>query len=103
MLDNRFNVAGQVVIITGAGQGIGREYAHAFAAGGAIPIVAELNGQNADKVVGEIEAEGGRGAGNRDRRWLGRLGKGDGRADTECTRAGRRIDQQCGPELLPAN
>jgi NAD(P)-dependent dehydrogenase (short-subunit alcohol dehydrogenase family) len=54
-----FSVAGRVVIITGAGQGIGREYARQFAAGGAIPIVAEVNEAAAARVVSEIAAAGG--------------------------------------------
>ena len=36
----------RVVIITGGGQGIGRGYAHHFAAQGAIPVIAELDGKN---------------------------------------------------------
>lgn len=60
MSNDRFDVSDQVVIITGAGQGIGREYAHAFAEAGAIPVVAELNGQNAHKVAAEIEGKGGK-------------------------------------------
>jgi NAD(P)-dependent dehydrogenase (short-subunit alcohol dehydrogenase family) len=54
-----FAVAGRVVVITGAGQGIGREYARQFAAAGAIPVVAELNASAAANVVAEIEAAGG--------------------------------------------
>jgi NAD(P)-dependent dehydrogenase (short-subunit alcohol dehydrogenase family) len=53
-----FRVAGRVVIITGAGQGIGREYARQFAAAGAIPVVAEVNDEAAARVVGELEAAG---------------------------------------------
>lgn len=34
MEGNRFDVSGRVVIITGAGQGIGRDYALAFAEAG---------------------------------------------------------------------
>jgi len=40
----------RIVIITGGGQGIGRGYAHHFAAQGAIPIIAELNSDNAASV-----------------------------------------------------
>jgi 3-oxoacyl-[acyl-carrier protein] reductase len=42
MTENRFDVSGRVVIITGAGQGIGRDYAKAFAEAGAIPVLAEI-------------------------------------------------------------
>lgn len=59
MPDNRFDVSGKVVVITGAGQGIGREYALAFADAGAKPVLAEINGNNLRNVAGEIEAAGG--------------------------------------------
>jgi NAD(P)-dependent dehydrogenase (short-subunit alcohol dehydrogenase family) len=54
-----FGVTDRVVIITGAGQGIGREYARQFAAAGALPVIAERNEASAVKVVAEIEAAGG--------------------------------------------
>ena len=54
-----FSVGERVVIITGAGQGIGREYARQFAAAGAVSIIAELNPDAAESVAREIEAEGG--------------------------------------------
>ncbi len=54
-----FNVTGRVVIITGAGQGIGREYARQFAAGGAHAIIAEANLERARAVEAEITAAGG--------------------------------------------
>lgn len=53
-----FDLADRVVIITGAGQGIGRAYAHAFAAAGAIPVIAELNAAAGERVAAEITAGG---------------------------------------------
>lgn len=54
-----FDVRGHVVVITGAGQGIGREYAREFAAAGALPVIAELNSESAARVAKEIEQAGG--------------------------------------------
>jgi 3-oxoacyl-[acyl-carrier protein] reductase len=59
MENNRFDVSGRVVIITGAGQGIGRDYALAFAEAGAIPVLAEINAEKLHNVAAEIEAKGG--------------------------------------------
>jgi 3-oxoacyl-[acyl-carrier protein] reductase len=55
-----FSVKDRVVVITGAGQGIGRELARQFAAAGAIPVVADVMIDNAALVKAEIEARGGR-------------------------------------------
>ena len=49
-----------VVIVTGAGQGLGREYALAFAARGAAVVVNDIDEAAAVSVVREIEAAGGR-------------------------------------------
>tara|TARA_B100000686_G_scaffold314961_1_gene361444 strand:- start:130 stop:891 length:762 start_codon:yes stop_codon:yes gene_type:complete len=48
------SVTKQVVIITGAGQGIGRAYALSFAETGKIPVVVDINGDNARLVAKEI-------------------------------------------------
>ena len=55
-----FNVTDRVAVITGAGQGIGRELARQFAAAGAAVVVADINGANANRVQREIETSGGK-------------------------------------------
>jgi NAD(P)-dependent dehydrogenase (short-subunit alcohol dehydrogenase family) len=55
-----FSVNGRVVIITGAGQGIGRELARQFAAAGAKTVIADLSIQNAESVAAEISSSGGK-------------------------------------------
>jgi len=66
---------GKVVIITGAGAGIGRSHALAFAKEGAKVVVNDLGGDRAgggrsseaaDKVVAEIKAQGGDAVANHD-------------------------------------
>jgi 3-oxoacyl-[acyl-carrier protein] reductase len=54
------SLAGHVVVITGAGQGIGRAFAKAFAAAGAIAVIAELNEKKAATVAEEIMQAGGK-------------------------------------------
>ena len=49
----------RVVIITGAGQGIGRVFAKSFAKAGARAVIAELNEKNAAAVSEEILKDGG--------------------------------------------
>lgn len=54
-----FSVQDRVVIVTGAGQGIGHELARQFAAAGAVAVVADLSLDNANRVAAEIIASGG--------------------------------------------
>jgi NAD(P)-dependent dehydrogenase (short-subunit alcohol dehydrogenase family) len=53
-------LAGKVAIVTGAGQGVGRGVALAFAREGAAVVVAECNDAAGASVVAEIEAFGGK-------------------------------------------
>ena len=55
------NFDGKVVLITGAGQGIGREYAHAFAKNGAFVVITDLFEENAESVLKEVKEKGGNG------------------------------------------
>jgi NAD(P)-dependent dehydrogenase (short-subunit alcohol dehydrogenase family) len=50
---------GDLVVVTGAGSGIGRATAHAFAAAGARVVVADIDEGTAKHTVDEIEAAGG--------------------------------------------
>ncbi|MDH7571471.1 MAG: SDR family NAD(P)-dependent oxidoreductase, partial [Armatimonadota bacterium] len=60
MVLDRFSLAGQVGIVTGGGQGLGRVFCHAFAEAGASVVVAELNAETGAAVAAEIEALGRR-------------------------------------------
>jgi len=55
---------GRVVIITGAGGGLGRAHALTFAAEGASVVVNDINREAARKVVDEITANGGKAIAN---------------------------------------
>lgn len=50
---------GKVAIVTGAGAGLGRMYAHELASRGAKVIVNDMNAKAANAVVDEIKAKGG--------------------------------------------
>jgi len=54
------SLKGRVVIITGAGQGIGRVFAKAFAKAGSRVVIAELNEMRAASVSEEIMETGGK-------------------------------------------
>jgi NAD(P)-dependent dehydrogenase (short-subunit alcohol dehydrogenase family) len=49
---------GRVIVITGAGQGLGRAYAHRVAADGATAVLADVNEENGEKVAAEIHERG---------------------------------------------
>lgn len=55
---------GRVVIITGAGSGLGAAYAHAFAAEGASVVVNDINATAAQSTVDAIVAAGGKAIAN---------------------------------------
>ncbi len=59
-IDTSADVTNRFVVITGAGQGIGRAYAHHFADNGAISVIADLKGGNGERMAAEIETTGGR-------------------------------------------
>jgi NAD(P)-dependent dehydrogenase (short-subunit alcohol dehydrogenase family) len=52
---------GKIVVVTGAGSGIGRSSAMLFSRLGAKVHVADVNAESAESVVGEVVARGGRG------------------------------------------
>jgi len=52
------NFKGKVAVITGAGSGIGRATAHAFAKEGAIPVIADINEERIESVEKEIKTLG---------------------------------------------
>ena len=58
--------SGRTVIITGAGGGLGRAYALAFAAAGANVVINDIRAEAAHDVAGEIRASGGQAIANSD-------------------------------------
>ena len=60
MILDKFSLAGQVALVTGGGQGIGKVLCHAFAEAGADIVVAEINQDTGPATVEEIVAKGRR-------------------------------------------
>lgn len=58
MILDKFSLAGQVGIVTGGGQGLGKVFCQAFAEAGADIVVAELNPQTGEQTAEEIRAMG---------------------------------------------
>lgn len=60
MNNKLFNLAGRTVVVTGAGRGIGRTLALAFADAGADVAITDIDGDAAKQVAREIEEKGRR-------------------------------------------
>ncbi len=60
MVLDKFSLAGQVAIVTGGGQGLGKVFCRAFAEAGADIVVAELNPETGSATAAEIQALGRR-------------------------------------------
>src|ERR1043166_435483 len=58
-MNERFDLQGRVVIVTGGGKGIGKVYAREFARAGARVVAADIDGEEAEAVAGHITAQGG--------------------------------------------
>ena len=58
MMTDPFTCSGKTAFITGAGQGLGREFARALARAGADIVIAEINAETGPEAADEIQAMG---------------------------------------------
>ena len=58
MKKDPFNLSGKVAMVTGAGQGLGREFARALASAGADIVVAEINLETGPDAAAEVKQMG---------------------------------------------
>lgn len=54
----RFKLEGRVALVTGAGQGIGRAFAHALGEAGAAVAIVDIRGDLAEATSAELESKG---------------------------------------------
>jgi NAD(P)-dependent dehydrogenase (short-subunit alcohol dehydrogenase family) len=60
MVLDKFSLDGQVGIVTGGGQGLGKVFCHAFAEAGAVVVVAEINPETGPQTAQEVKRKGRR-------------------------------------------
>jgi 2-hydroxycyclohexanecarboxyl-CoA dehydrogenase len=105
-MDDILDLAGKRALVTGAGQGVGREIALRLAAFGAAVVVNDYHADRATAVVGEITAAGGRALSaecdvtnfEHVQRMVGEAGQKMGGIDILVNNAGN-----AGPELDPTD
>lgn len=59
-IDNLFDLSGKVAVVTGGGDGIGKESCRILAAAGASVVVSDLSIEKAEAVAAQINDEGGK-------------------------------------------
>ncbi len=64
MTASRFDLTGQVVVVTGGAKGLGKIYAQEFARAGALVVASDIDGAGAEAVAQGIVAEGGNAIGS---------------------------------------
>jgi 3-oxoacyl-[acyl-carrier protein] reductase len=96
-----FDLTGRVAVVTGAAGGIGEDCARVLSSAGAHVVVADLDGEGAEKVAASIEADGGSASGTAldvsDKSQVDEVFRaahaGHGRLDVVCNNAGIMIER----------